>query len=123
MSENKMNKIFDERKISTFRDFKDLVRSNKLIGRREICIVVDRLELENVIYKAEMYDEVKKDYKKRKIVRDKEINRLNNIINEAIGFTNSHFKEMVADEEAQALLSILNKGSEENVKKNNTNSN
>ena len=39
-----------------------------------------------------------------------EIERLNNIINEAIGFTNSHFKEMVADEEAQALLNILNKG-------------
>ena len=56
-------------------------------------------------------------------VYEKEINRLNNIINEAIGFTNSHFKEMVADEEAQALLSILNKGSEEDVKKNNTNSN
>ena len=52
-----------------------------------------------------------------------ERDRLNNIINEAIGFTNSHFKEMVADEEAQALLSILNKGSEEDVKKNNTHSN
>ena len=70
-----MNKIFDERKISTFRDFKDLVRSNKLIGRREICIVVDRLELENVVYKAEEYDTITKE-------KDKEIERLNNIINE-----------------------------------------
>jgi len=68
-----MNKIFDGRKISTFRDFKDLVRSNKLIGRREICIVVDRLELENVVYKAEEYDTIKKE-------KDKEIERLNNII-------------------------------------------
>ena len=39
-----------------------------------------------------------------------ERDELKNIINEAIGFTNSHFKEMVADEEAQALLSILKKG-------------
>lgn len=52
-----------------------------------------------------------------------ERDELENIRKKAIEFTNSHFKEMVADEEAQALLSILNKGSEENVKKNNTNSN
>ena len=38
------------------------------------------------------------------------VEQLENMRKEAIGFTNSHFKEMVADEEAQALLNILNKG-------------
>ena len=52
-----------------------------------------------------------------------ERDELKNIINEAIGFTNSHFKEMVADEEAQVLLNILNKGDNKDVKKNNTHSN
>ncbi len=68
-----MNKIFDERKISTFRDFKELVRSNKLIGRREICIVVDRLELENVVYKAELFDDIRKENKQLKEKIDKAI--------------------------------------------------
>jgi len=38
-----------------------------------------------------------------------------NVIKEAIEYTKSHFKEMVADEEAQILLNILNKvgGSDE----------
>ena len=39
-----------------------------------------------------------------------ERDELENIRKKAIEFTNSHFKEMVADEEAQALLNILNKG-------------
>ena len=38
------------------------------------------------------------------------VEQLENIRKEAIEFTNSHFKEMIADEEAQALLNILNKG-------------
>lgn len=41
-----------------------------------------------------------------------EIKQLENIRKEAIEFTNSHFKQMVADDEAQVLLNILNKGSE-----------
>lgn len=61
-----MSEVFDKRKISTFRDFKELVRSNKLIGRREICIVVDKLELENVVYKAELFDDIRKENKKLK---------------------------------------------------------
>lgn len=44
--------------------------------------------------------------------KTRQIEQLENIINEATEFTNSHFKEMVADEEAQVLLNILNKGSE-----------
>ena len=39
-----------------------------------------------------------------------ERDELEKIRKEAIEFTNSHFKEMVADEEAQTLLNILNKG-------------
>lgn len=61
-----MSEVFDKRKISTFRDFKELVRSNKLIGRREICIVVDKLELENVVYKAGLFDDIRKENKKLK---------------------------------------------------------
>ncbi len=55
-----MNKIFDENKISTFRDLKDLTTSNKLVGRREIIIGIDERaieELRNYIYKADMFDE------------------------------------------------------------------
>ncbi len=62
-------------------------------------------------------DEREKDY----YLKDEELNeytqqleykveQLENIRKEAIEFTNSHFKEMIADEEAQALLNILNKG-------------
>lgn len=40
------------------------------------------------------------------------VEQLENIRKEAIEFTNSHFKQMVADDEAQVLLNILNKGSE-----------
>ena len=39
--------------------------------------------------------------------KDKEIERLNNVINKAIEYISCHFKEMVADEEAQVLLEIL----------------
>lgn len=41
---------------------------------------------------------------------EQKVEQLENIRKKAIGFTNSHFKEMVADEEAQALLNILSKG-------------
>lgn len=40
------------------------------------------------------------------------VEQLENIRKEAIEFTNSHFKQMVADDEAQVLLNILNKGSD-----------
>lgn len=55
-----MNKIFDENKIATFRDLKDLTTSNKLVGRREIIIGIDERaieELRNYVYKADMFDE------------------------------------------------------------------
>lgn len=38
------------------------------------------------------------------------VEQLENIRKKAIEFTNSHFKQMVADDEAQVLLNILNKG-------------
>jgi hypothetical protein len=109
-----MNKIFDEKKISTFRDLKDLATSNKLVDRREIRIGIDERaieELRSYIFKANLFDEyltAKRDsYKKywkqanrdiqayekelREYVasllydndyKSKEIERLNNIINE-----------------------------------------
>ena len=49
------------------------------------------------------------------VILQQKVEQLENIRKKAIEFTNSHFKEMVADEEAQALLNILNKGSESNV--------
>ena len=58
-----MNKIFDENKINTFRDLKELATSNKLIGRRNIIIAIDERaieELRNYVYKANMYDDLKK---------------------------------------------------------------
>lgn len=67
-----MSKIFDENKLSTFKNLKDLATGNKLVGRREIIIVIDETaieELRNYVYKSEMYDE-----------KVKEIKRLNNII-------------------------------------------
>jgi hypothetical protein len=55
-----MNKIFDEKKISTFRDLKDLATSNKLVDRREIRIGIDERaieELRSYIFKANLFDE------------------------------------------------------------------
>lgn len=80
----------------------------------------DRLKLENELLltksKAQMIN-LYLDLQQKVEQLEKELQitannckQLENIINEAIGFTNSHFKEMVADEEAQALLNILNKG-------------
>lgn len=45
----------------------------------------------------------------------KQLEAYENMRKEAIEYTKSHFKEMVADEEAQILLNILNKvgGSDE----------
>lgn len=41
--------------------------------------------------------------------QDKQLKAYENMKKEAIEYTKSHFKEMVADEEAQILLDILNK--------------
>ena len=92
------------------------MNKEEFIGKLQMVYVGDR----------NAFNEIVEDNQRLKnlLVYSKvEIDRLNNIINEAIGFTNSHFKEMVADEEAQALLNILNKGDNKDVKKNNTHSN
>lgn len=65
-----MNKIFDSKKVSTFRSLKDLVLGNKLVGRRKIIIEIDEIaiiELENYVYKSEAYDEIKKELKRVKV--------------------------------------------------------
>lgn len=75
---------------------------------------VEQLEKENIRQKEIIENlttmTVCGDKKQIKNTAQCKLEQLENIRKEAIEFTNSHFKQMVADEEAQALLSILNKG-------------
>ena len=68
---------------------------------------VEQLEKENEKLKYLTNDS---NTMKAFIIEHNKAEQLENIRKEAIGFTNSHFKEMAADEEAQVLLNILNKG-------------
>ena len=67
--------IFSCDRIQTFESLDELVRSNKLKGIREVALVVDRNELENMIYKASMYNELKEEMQGYQI--NTEIHRLN----------------------------------------------
>ena len=79
-----MNKLFEsERKISTFRDLKDLATGDKLIGRREIIIAIDEnaiQELKSYVYKSEMYDELRTEL----LIKDNNWNELKKYINKMI---------------------------------------
>ena len=61
---------------------------------------IEKLEKQNAILK-----------KQKKVLQQKN-KQLKEVIEEVREYTKSHFKEMVADEEAQGLLQILDKAKE-----------
>ena len=65
-------------------------------------------EKQQVIEYAYMYDDLRYLREHGRYLQ-KQLKAYENMRKEAIEYTKSHFKEMVADEEAQILLDILNK--------------
>ena len=53
--------------------------------------------------------DVGNDLKRIYFLKEQQLDQYKNIIKEVREYTKSHFKEMVADEEAQKLLEILDK--------------
>lgn len=92
-----MNKLFEsKRKISTFRDLKDLVTGDKLIGRREAIIAIDEnaiQELKSYVYKSEMYDELRTEL----LIKDNNWNELKTYIqmniNASFNMNNNDYDE------------------------------
>lgn len=72
----------------------------------DLMSAIDRFD------KVPTYDELLKENKQLKIqvsAREEVANKYKDVIEEVRKYTKSHFKEMVADEEAQGLLQILDK--------------
>lgn len=96
-----MNNIFDKRRLKTFSNCKDLVKS--MVGTRDGVIFYNdkfRLDLENTCYKASMYEDLQqrvdkakdfcnkqkqKMYKSRNKIALFVLMKLEKILNEAIG--------------------------------------
>ena len=90
MNEN----IFDKRRLKTFSNCKDLVKS--MIGTRDGIIVYNekfRLDLETTCYKASMYDELQQENQSLKDM----IERINNYLDENYTFENQYWFDHIQD--------------------------
>ena len=106
MNEN----IFDKRRLKTFSNCKDLVRS--MVGTRDGVIVYNekfRLDLENTCYKASICEDLQKELEQLKEI-EKEHQRINGDLRVEI----KELKEQL--EEADLELQLLDMITDENIK-------
>ena len=99
MNEN----IFDKRRLKTFSNCKDLVRS--MVGTRDGVIVYNekfRLDLENTCYKASICEDLQKELEQLKEI-EKEHKKLNGELREE----NKKYKEVI--DKAREYIEKLNR--------------
>ena len=91
-------KVFDERRITTYRNLEELVSSNVLVGRRDgLLLGIDERtieELRNYMYKANMYDKYKE-------VLDKIKEIINNVV------SNGKIIDQLRKTEVKDILELL----------------
>lgn len=98
-----VSKMNEELEGLAFKDRKELANFNEL----DLLKIIEFLQIDRKEW-INQYTRAHNDY----VILKQEKDNLQNRIDKALDFIDCHFKEMVADEEAQELKSILKESGE-----------